>query len=268
MIQTIRDRDNSRRVRTPENNSGETVRRLGTIIQSIFCAQSGASIRLNFWKQFGESRYPGALSPLLENFCPAFSPDPTGSLWVSGSEDACTVELPMEASCASEKNGHFSSPYSYRRLCQFAIIRTNEPTGGLVNTVSCGSRKHREEWTNQNAWKRPFCADWVILPLLPATPATLVHPVRTNPDIFETAYFFTWIGPLTTQSQWFRSFIRSLCAYKMCGFKYIRGCVWTETWLQSQSNGRWTVSWRWVKRKKKWKFLISTSVSVHNNARQ
>ena len=36
-----------------------------------------------------------------------------------------------------EKNGHFFSPYSYRRLCQFAIIRTNEPTRGLVNTLSC-----------------------------------------------------------------------------------------------------------------------------------
>ena len=35
----------SRRVRTHEKNSGETVRRLGTIIQSNFCAQSGASIR-------------------------------------------------------------------------------------------------------------------------------------------------------------------------------------------------------------------------------
>ena len=83
MIQTSRDRDNSRRVRTHEKNPGETVRRLGTIIQSIFCAQSGASIRLNFWKQFGESRYPGALSPVLENFRPAFTPDPTDCPWVS-----------------------------------------------------------------------------------------------------------------------------------------------------------------------------------------
>ena len=31
-----------------EKNSGETVRRLGTIIQSIFCAQSGAGIRFAF----------------------------------------------------------------------------------------------------------------------------------------------------------------------------------------------------------------------------
>ena len=66
----------SRRVGTHEKNSGETVRRLGTIIQSIFCAQSGAGIRLNFWKQFGEGRYPGALSPVLENFRRALSSDP------------------------------------------------------------------------------------------------------------------------------------------------------------------------------------------------
>ena len=43
-------RDNSRRVRIHEKNSGETVRQLGTIIQSIFCAQTGVGICLNFWK--------------------------------------------------------------------------------------------------------------------------------------------------------------------------------------------------------------------------
>ena len=43
-------RDNSLRVRTHKKNSGETVSRLGTIIQSISCAQSGAGIRLNVWK--------------------------------------------------------------------------------------------------------------------------------------------------------------------------------------------------------------------------
>ena len=47
MSQTSRDRDNSRCVRTHEKNSGETVRRLATIIQSIFCAQSGGGICLN-----------------------------------------------------------------------------------------------------------------------------------------------------------------------------------------------------------------------------
>ena len=50
MSQTSRDWNNSRRVRTHEKNPGETVRRLGTIIQSIFCAQSGACFRLDVWK--------------------------------------------------------------------------------------------------------------------------------------------------------------------------------------------------------------------------
>ena len=78
--------DNNRRVRTHEKNLGGTVRRLGTKIQSTFCAQSGAGIGLNFWKQFGESRYPGALSPVLENFRRALSPDPTDCPWVSEDE--------------------------------------------------------------------------------------------------------------------------------------------------------------------------------------
>ena len=83
MSQTSRDRVNSRRVRTHEKNSGDAVRRLGTIIQSIFCAQSGASIRLTIWKWSGESRYPGALLPMLENFCHIFSPGLTDCRWVS-----------------------------------------------------------------------------------------------------------------------------------------------------------------------------------------
>ena len=76
-------RNNSRRVRPHEKNSGDAVRRLGTIIQSIFCAQSGASIRLTVWKWSGESRYPGAFPPVLENFCRAISPGPTDRPWVS-----------------------------------------------------------------------------------------------------------------------------------------------------------------------------------------
>ena len=76
----------SSRVRTHEKNSGETVRRLGIVVQSMFCSQSGAGIRLNFWKSSGESRYPGALSPFLEKLRPAFSPDQTNCPWVS--EDA------------------------------------------------------------------------------------------------------------------------------------------------------------------------------------
>ena len=83
MSQTSHDRVNNRRVRTHQKDSGDAVRRLGTIIPSIFCAQSGASIRLTVWKQSGESRYPGAFPPVLENFRRAFSPGPTDRPWVS-----------------------------------------------------------------------------------------------------------------------------------------------------------------------------------------
>ena len=50
MSQTSRDLVNSRRLRTHEKNSWDAVRRPRTIIQRIFCAQSGASIRLTVWK--------------------------------------------------------------------------------------------------------------------------------------------------------------------------------------------------------------------------
>ena len=88
-------RDNSRRVRNHEKNSGETVCRLVTVIQSIFCAQSGASIRLTVWKWSCESRYPWALPPVLENFRRAFSPGPTDCPWVS--EDKLK-QTPLEVS--------------------------------------------------------------------------------------------------------------------------------------------------------------------------
>ena len=91
MSQTSRDRVNSRRVRTHEKNSRDAVRRLGIIIQSMFCAQSGVSIRMSVWKWSGESRYPGAFPPVLENICRAFSPDPTDCPRVS--EDGRLEEL-------------------------------------------------------------------------------------------------------------------------------------------------------------------------------
>ena len=86
MSQTSRDLVNSHRVRTHERNSGNAVRRLGKIIQSISCVQSEASIRLTVWKWSGESRFPGALPPMLENFRRAFSPGPTDCPWVSEDE--------------------------------------------------------------------------------------------------------------------------------------------------------------------------------------
>ena len=81
------------------------VRQLGTIIQSIFCAQSEAGIRLNFWKWSGESRYPGTLPPLLENFRPAFSPNPTGCPWVS--EDGVSCEQNAFLVCCRNKQRNF-----------------------------------------------------------------------------------------------------------------------------------------------------------------
>ena len=74
MSKTSPDRVNSPRVRTHEKNSGDAFRHLGTLIQSIFWAQSGANIRLTVWKWSGESRYPGAFPPVLENFRRAFAP--------------------------------------------------------------------------------------------------------------------------------------------------------------------------------------------------
>ena len=90
MSQTSRDRVNSRRVRTHEKNSGDGVRRLGIIIQSNFCAQSGASIRLTVWKWSGEGRNPGVFPPVLDNVLRAFSPGPTDRPWVS--EDALYLD--------------------------------------------------------------------------------------------------------------------------------------------------------------------------------
>ena len=79
MSQTIRDWNNGRRVQTHE------------IIQSIFCAQSGAGMRLNFWKHFCESWNPGALSSVLENFRRALSPDLTDCPWVSEDDQCCAI---------------------------------------------------------------------------------------------------------------------------------------------------------------------------------
>ena len=52
-------------------------------MQSIFCAQSGVSICLTIWKWSDESRYPGVLPLVLENFRRAFSLSPTDCPWVS-----------------------------------------------------------------------------------------------------------------------------------------------------------------------------------------
>ena len=56
---------NSHHVRTHKKNSGDAVRRLGTIIQSIFCVQSGASICLTESVPRGSSARAWKLSSRL-----------------------------------------------------------------------------------------------------------------------------------------------------------------------------------------------------------
>ena len=121
MSQISRDRVNSRCVRTHEKISGETVRRLGTIIQSIFCAQSGISIRLTVWKRFGESRYPRVFPPVLENFRCAFSPDPTDRPWVSedGSESNLVAVIFNNMYIKIRKSLEISIKFNTETLCTF-----------------------------------------------------------------------------------------------------------------------------------------------------
>ena len=77
--------ENCKKIRNPttdfsitslhEKNSGETVRRFCTIIQSIFCAQSGAGISLNFLEIVRwESVTQGLFRPYLKAFVPPFLP--------------------------------------------------------------------------------------------------------------------------------------------------------------------------------------------------
>ena len=80
----------------------DAVRRLGKIIQSIFCAQSGASTRLTVWKWSSESRYPGALAPVFENVrrayfssgptdCPLFSEDDSRPVLSCHAKERCVT---------------------------------------------------------------------------------------------------------------------------------------------------------------------------------
>ena len=151
-------RDNSRRVRTHKNNSGETVRRLGTIIRSIFCAQSGASIGLNFWKWFGESRYPGALPALLENFRRAFSPDPTDCPWVSedGPIRAQPISYPESSGLLV---GGITLPKKTEYDPKMTRRRPEDSTGPKTDPVDTGYEiaSSEERHTFRWIWLPSFC---------------------------------------------------------------------------------------------------------------
>ena len=57
---------------------------------------------MTVWKWSGESRYPGALPPVLENFRRAFSPGSTDCPWVS--EDGVEIVVRSLASLIQEVN--------------------------------------------------------------------------------------------------------------------------------------------------------------------
>ena len=67
-------RDNSRRVRTHEKNSGETVRRLGTIIQSIFVPNQEPASAWIFGNGPVRVGTQGLFRPYLKTFVPPFLP--------------------------------------------------------------------------------------------------------------------------------------------------------------------------------------------------
>ena len=74
MSQTSRDRNNSRRVRTHEKNSGETVRRLGTIIQSIFVPNQEPASAWIFGNSSVRLGTQGLFRPYLKTSVPPFLP--------------------------------------------------------------------------------------------------------------------------------------------------------------------------------------------------
>ena len=157
MSQTSRYRVNSRRVRTHEKNSGVAVRRLGAIIQSIFGAQSGASICLTVWQCSGESRYPRAFPPVLENFRRAFSPGPTDRPWIS--EDALVEVCQVFLSAGSRRlwpnsgiaigttyvNYYFSKVYKWNVTNWYLDIDFNLEVCGVIVLL--------EVWTRADFFK-------------------------------------------------------------------------------------------------------------------
>ena len=90
MSQTSRDRVNSRHVRTHEKNSGDAVRWLGTIIQSIFCAQSGKAFAWLFGNGPVRVSTQGLFRLCLKTFVAPFLP---ARLTATGSPRMCTNQL-------------------------------------------------------------------------------------------------------------------------------------------------------------------------------
>ena len=138
MSQTSRDRVNSRCVLTHEKNSGDAVRRLGTIIQSIFCAESGASTRSTVWKWSGESRYPGAFPPVLKTFRRAFFPGSTDRPWVSEDVKGQSTMINFKnhnvfasRTCLRVYVSHLSMGWRAGSVPDFSVFTTEISVSGL-----------------------------------------------------------------------------------------------------------------------------------------
>ena len=73
---------------------------------------------MTVWKWSGESRYPGAFPPVLENFRRAFSPGPTDCPWVS--EDVSLIS--HHRALLRDKSKHIFLDYFYLVLTRFDLI--------------------------------------------------------------------------------------------------------------------------------------------------
>ena len=80
MNQTSRDRVNSCRVRTHENNSGDATCRLGTIIQSIFVPNQEPAFAWPFGNGLVRVSTQGLFHPRLKTFVAPFLPAPLTAL--------------------------------------------------------------------------------------------------------------------------------------------------------------------------------------------
>ena len=138
MSQTSRDPVNSRRVRTYEKNSGDAVRRLGTIIQSIFCAQSGASIRWALYQIMFKLCLKSKGIDLLDN----------QSLTIR------TVSEVIDLMVASFPEVHCTGPFISNTVThgnpQVTIYSDASLTcwGGVVNSTSTGRQWSEDESKN------------------------------------------------------------------------------------------------------------------------
>ena len=85
---------------------------------------------MTVWKWSGESRYPGALPPMIEKFRRAFSPGPTDCPWVSEDEKYAGIitnylpwiRLPLGSRHSYQFFIRIFISYSFRATEAFALV--------------------------------------------------------------------------------------------------------------------------------------------------